>query len=280
MHLQRSPGRYCKKSSWFTSHHRNLGTTSGVDAAQRLVEARRELTNVIRNELRSLKDSEPTRKIYAITGHGIPSGLLAQLLDEARGWLLNQHQLTGQNMQSLNSTAASSVKMLFTNTPNSAMLDESRIRTVNVHGVTTKLASLPSEYERDFEMFMVVMDRVASRAASLAADNTETLVDDALVGTGSFVSPSKLNQWNVTFMKGEALPLSLMPKNPGVGSGLDSGKQGRHKDAPILTLEWVMNTKSDCWNVILRLQDDGSSATRGGTRDPLSLIFNGEYQIK
>eukprot|EP00984_Skeletonema_dohrnii_P020645 scaffold10125_cov108-Skeletonema_dohrnii-CCMP3373.AAC.1 len=48
----------------------------------------------------------------------------------------------------------------------------------------------------------------------------------------------------------------------------------------ILTVEWVMSEQSrnDCCNIILRLQDDGSTITGlddGGSREPISLVFDG-----
>mmetsp|Transcript_5923 Transcript_5923/g.10397 ORF Transcript_5923/g.10397 Transcript_5923/m.10397 type:complete len:82 (+) Transcript_5923:1-246(+) len=78
--------------------------------------------------------------------------------------------------------------------------------------------------------------------------------------------------------------MSLLPNDPLlVGSDRGSSKRGRHHGegimvhTPKLTLEWVRK-EIDCWNVILRLQDDGATEnSHGGPRDPISLVFEGAY---
>ena len=96
---QRSPGRYCKISSWSASYHRRKGTNSGVDAAQRLLRARREFAHLIQSELSSgihdattncerMENKSITRKLYALSGHGVPNGLFRHFTNVARNWLL------------------------------------------------------------------------------------------------------------------------------------------------------------------------------------------------
>ena len=54
----------------------------------------------------------------------------------------------------------------------------------------------------------------------------------------------------------------------------------------LLTVEWVMSkhSRNDCCNIILRLQDDGSTTgldlDDGGSRgrEPISLVFDGVYE--
>mmetsp|Transcript_22127 Transcript_22127/g.48123 ORF Transcript_22127/g.48123 Transcript_22127/m.48123 type:complete len:271 (-) Transcript_22127:8-820(-) len=265
---------------------------------------------LVRNELRfheqeSKSESELTRKIYAMTGHGVPSGLLQQLVDAARGWLQYQHPSTAPNLQ-LQHASSPSKKIMFASTPHSTLLDRDRIMITNTHGTIHAFPSLPKEWEHDFEMYMVVMNRMGSRLASLAIPSssidadckTNNLSDDAdnstkrmmesntrpTLGTGSIVTPSQLKQWNVTIMKGEALPMSLLPNNSlmGSSSGQGGGKRGRHGGEPInntskLSLEWVRK-ENDCCNVILRLQDEGTkNVHEGSISDPISLVFEGEY---
>lgn len=181
-----------------------------MDAARRLVDARRELAAVIRGELGSSSSSpEDSRKIYAITGHGVQVGLLRGLVDAARGWLSNASASSGRGQSPC-------TKISFANMPDSPLLDRSRMRIVDDLGVADELASLPSGWERDFEMYMVVMDRMGSRLASLvipppgvveggnakfpdeddadAAPNGSgfEVAGDATLGTGSVVTPSRL----------------------------------------------------------------------------------------
>lgn len=306
--LNRSPGKYCKSSSWMTSHHNpRSGSSSGPHAAQRLVDARRELMAVIKNELdgggeSSNGEANETmgRKLYSITGHGVPNGLLSQLVDAARGWLTH-NGVDGPNQQSSlpphEHATSAFVKISFANVPNSTLLDQTRIRAVNARGAVGHLTSLPSEWERDFEMYMVVMDRMGSRLASLAnvpcgADSdhsdeqnprdeeTEIDTDAATGAAGSVIIPSQLKWWDVTIMRGEALPMSLLPSYslPGSSNAILAGdrKRGGHggaeakADPPRLSLEWTKDERGR-WNVVLRLQDGGNM------RDPISLVFEGHY---
>ncbi|KAL9186509.1 hypothetical protein ACHAXT_005747 [Thalassiosira profunda] len=298
-----SPGRYCKSSSWTPIHHTQHGTKDGTHAAQRLVEARRELTEVIRSELQSNSGEEETagRKLYALTGHGVPGGLLCQLTDAARGWLSHSLQETAHarsgegrpHQQLLNPSLlvrpeggepspSPLTRMSFRNVPNATLLDQSGIRIVDAHGAARTLASLPNEWERDLEMYMVVMDRMGSRLATLANPCPLRLEPDevkedasATLGAGSVIMPSQLKQWDVTMMRGEALPMSLLP-NYSLGR---SDHRGNHKDGPKLTMEWVKDERGGRWNVVLRLQDGGYDMDEGhgGPREPISLVFEGCY---
>lgn len=285
----RSPGQYCKQSSWSTPHHRHRGTKSGIDAAQRLVWARRELTGLIRAELRAAGDGgrSSARKIYAVRGHGVPAGLFRRSIEAARGWLA----LPSAEDSVVRTKRRSLAKISFSNTPNSMMLDQTRIRTQCASGVDAALPPLPGDWEGDFELYMTVMDRMASRLASVAipprgdesssvnlakngavAEELSECNFAATLGTGSIVTPSRLTKWDVTITKGEVLPVSLLPV----------GKQGRHRDgtqAPRLTLEWARRKERDFLSVILRLQDGGAAEndSLGAARGPLSMVFDGEY---
>ncbi|KAL7544494.1 hypothetical protein ACHAWF_007872 [Thalassiosira exigua] len=170
------------------------------------------------------------------------------------------------------------------------------MRAVDVRGAAAKMASLPVEWERDFELFMVAMDRMASRMASLAvsslgADDDDNHDDDNRIdgygpmgteddGTGSVVTPSQLVRWDVMIMKGEALPPSLMP-TPQSPRGPGAGSRGT---APWLTMEWAKGSRRDRVRrrVVLRLQDVGAHGVEalpdlGSGLDPVSLVFEGEY---
>lgn len=293
---QRSPGRYCKKSSWSTSHHRHKGTRSGVDAAQRLVDARRDFFDLIQNELSNIEmEDNSTRKIYAITGHGVPNSLIQHMVNVARSWLL-YHPSTTNNSEKIGhttkqSSSSMSNQILFTNQHNSTLLNHDQIKIIDMHGITQTLFSLPNEWENDLELYMVVMHRIGSRLASMAmqpnmnnnaylfdsnnstddVDDGDTYVgkpekiDDTLGIGSSVVTPSQLRQWKVTIMKGESLPLSLLP-----GCNNQHDFKRRKQTEGNLTIEW-QKKREDCWNVILRLQDEGQS------EGPISLVFDGQY---
>jgi hypothetical protein len=75
----------------------------------------------------------------------------------------------------------------------------------------------------------------------------------------------------------------------GVGLGLSSVLQGTDTSLCniscaliLLTVEWVMSkhSRNDGCNIILRLQDDGSTTglDDGGSREPISLVFDGVYE--
>lgn len=291
---QRSPGRYCKKSSWSTSHHRHKGTRSGVDAAQRLVDARRDFFDLIQNELSNIEmEDNSTRKIYAITGHGVPNSLIQHMINVARSWLLyhpSKHRENGHT----NKQSSMSNQILFTNEHNSTLLNQDQIKIIDMHGITQTLLSLPNEWENDLELYMVVMHRIGSRLASMAmppnmnncnaylfdSNNSTDDVDDGDVYVGkpekiddtlgigsSVVTPSQLRQWKVTIMKGESLPLSLLP-----GCSTKSNDKRRKHTEGNLTIEWKKK-RNDCWSVVLRLQDEGQSERD----DPISLVFDGVY---
>jgi len=250
-----------------------------------------------------------TRKIYAVMGHGIPRGLLCHLVEVAKDWLSYHHRISddAQSNEEANESSTTSqitmnrqssdnVKLAFTNTPNSMLLDQHTIRMTNASGVTTTLPSLPKEWDGDFEMYMVMMDRMASRMAPLAIpsssdnnmgddDNAENNVD-ATLGTGSIVTPSQLVRWDVTITREQTLPmsLSLPDTNPLLAGGQCGGsnRRGRVKGTtrhePILTLEWVRKENNDFSNIVLRLQnDDAENNLQDGSRDPITLVFDGEY---
>lgn len=247
-----------------------------------------------------------TRKIYAVMGHGIPRGLLCHLVEVARDWLSYHHHPSDDTQsdeqanesttsQTTNQQSSDNVKLAFTNTLNSTLLHQHTIRTTNTHGVTTTLPSLPNEWDRDFEMYMVMMDRMASRMASLAipspSDGMENNVDDATLGTGSIVTPSQLTRWDVTITKKETLPtrsLLLPGINPLLAGGQGGGSNNRsrrvkgtmaRRHEPILTLEWVKKENNKFSNIVLRLQDDDDTENnlQDGSRDPITLVFDGEY---
>lgn len=370
-----SPGQFCKQSSWSVSssnrrtaaHHcggAKKGTKSGLDAAKLLVEARREFVSLMHSELLllgspSLQQSQnqhgndvddgnhvdvvaDARKIYVLAGHGVPSELLSHLIHVARGWTNTTPSLP---------SATSTVQILFQNIPNSTLLNRVQIQVVQSNGTTSKLPSNhyfstvnDDDWEHNFELYMVVMDRIASRLASLVLQSVEftttattsTYADDdndegtttmpILGSSGSVITPATLTRWHVTIMKGEALPLSILPinqlpssspssKNESLGDNgssvniTSSRRRDRRKQNQlqpiILTVEWVIKKEKekekcsssnyDCCNIVLRLQDDGydgssskniddddsnsrKRCSRGGRRDPISLVFDGVYE--
>ena len=306
-----SPGKYVRQSSW--SADSKKGTKSGTDAALRLVDARREFTSLMNKELlgggsqqflsnnnrnHSGSDGVVTdvRKIYVLTGHGVPSELLLHLIQVVRGWTISLSSLP-QSTQT-HHHLSSIVQFSFQNVHNSTLLDRDQIQLIHDNGSTSKLIednnyqmlNHGGDWEHEFDLYMVVMDRIASRLASLVllnphpphhshADMSTTTVDgkycnsneEATIGSsGSLITPASLTKWNVTMMKGEALPLSL----------LVSSKERQQSSNTILTVEWVLNKRrNDCCNIILRLQDDGSTTDLedGRGREPISLVFDGMY---
>jgi hypothetical protein len=379
---QRSPGRYCKISSWSASYHRHKGTNSGTDAAQRLIRARREFVHLIQSELSSgihyattncerMENKSTTRKLYALTGHCVPDGLLRHFTNVARNWLLrlrnnpsgsssgfgsdddNRGQRSQQppsvvETQHQKSSSPLTNIILLTNSPDSTLLDQNEVQFIDSHGITINAPSFPLEWEYDFEMFMVVMDRMGSRLAAVAATQQPPLSTSSSSSASSFSTsstllldsdnqpyheptssslhsnsninssshniltpPAILQQWNVTIMNGEALPMCLLPECLHSSSssthrrrrrrrrGSISTGEGKVEDTiasiPKLSLEWVKLHNNDCWKVILRLQDSGSGGGSGGgrggdecsgrtdddlTSHPVSLVFEGEYYTK
>ena len=322
-----SPGKYVKQSSWSaSSHHHNItkkGTNSGTDAARRLVDARREFVCLMNKELlggssnnNNGSEVADVRKIYALTGHGVPSELLSYLIQAVRGWTtspqsVQQPLLTRQHSSSV-------IQISFQNVQNSTLLNRDQMQVIHANGTTSKLtndlllSTNSDDWEHDFDLYMVVMDRIASRLASFvlqpsshpqdrspdvstttAAGEDHTNNEPATLGSsGSVITPASLKRWNVTMMKGEALPLSLLPMDRHYNSsGRDTPDGGsstrrRQQQSPIiLTVEWVMKKRSnDCSNIFLRLQDGGTSTRldddgrSSRDDDSISLVFDGLYE--
>ena len=219
-----------------------------------------------------LAGREAVRKIYALAGHGVPDGLFRRLTEAGRDWL--------------SCGPKSAIRTTFANAPGTAMLDREAIRVVFADGTVASLPTLPPGWERDLETYMVVMDRVGSRLASIALspDGRDDFDRETLeaTGTGTVVVPADLQSWNVAVMKGESLPTSLLPSWERLLSA-DGGRRrdhaGNDRRPPVLTAEWVRKT-NDRWKVVLRLQEVGTDDSAGrGTprRDPTSLVFEGTY---
>jgi hypothetical protein len=185
-----------------------------------------------------------------LVGHGVPTGLLHQLCDAAKGWLgMRQQQQQQQqtkdkarhsnddddDAQQQEQQSKQYDQISFTNIPNTTLLDTERIYctmssnpqlsinnddtnnysddTTTTSSPTTtpsqevqRLSSLPTEWDYDIEMYMVVMDRIASRMASIAImahppthKNSIGITDGSII-----VTPSQLNQYNVTITRGSA----------------------------------------------------------------------------
>mmetsp|Transcript_28918 Transcript_28918/g.58991 ORF Transcript_28918/g.58991 Transcript_28918/m.58991 type:complete len:464 (+) Transcript_28918:158-1549(+) len=336
-----NPGKFCKRSSWKVhsplnekSHPaihapRKQGSISGIEAAQRLVDARREFRELMYHELRDLNrpsegsldiDDNTVRKIYALKGHGVPQGLLQQMVEVGREWMRTT------DSKSATSAKLSARKISLTNIPGSTLLDTSSIRVTNAKGKTftvsaattisttnqnkqisnpastTTRTSAPlspfrndEDWERNLEMYMVVMNRIGSRMAFVGLDdglkNGEN--SDASDGFGkpgetlgndSIVTPARLHQWDVTITKGESLPTSLLP--PSLTKRVSAmGKDAVEGPDPILTVEWIPKGKESCI-VVIRLQDEGfglgaksdfGSGASVAELDPISLVFRGVY---
>ena len=142
------------------------------------------------------------RRVYALSGHGVPPGLLRHLCDAARGWL-GMRRRKRQRQSSPTATVPNDDdrgddgdgdddddggggggdddegrmqrdRISFSNVPNSTLLDRDRIISIVVDhpdGTTATaltLASLPEDWEHDLEMYMVVMDRMGSRLTAVA----------------------------------------------------------------------------------------------------------------
>ncbi len=305
-----------RQSSWSSSSRHlnrkknNNGAKSGTAAALRLVDARREFMSLMKRELlgsqrHNTNDGsdkegiiEDVRKLYDLEGHGVPTELLSYLIQMVRGWTAPPPQpLVAQSQN-----ASPVVQFTFQNIPNSTLLNRDQIQLIHANGYTTKLTENGNhhhmlnhgggDWEHDFDLYMVVMDRIASRLASFAllhpprhshnyGSDTSTAIDDggddnnneaALGSSGSVITPASLQHWNVTMMEGEALPLTLLPIR----------KREPQSSSIVLTVEWVLNNKrgrNDCCNVVLRLQDDGLAAGDfdDGGREPISLVFDGVY---
>ena len=262
-----------------------------------------------------LKWRYSTRKIYAITGHGVPTSLIEHMINVARSWLLLYHPFsscpstTNKKEEKIghtnNKQSSMNTQILFTNQHNSTLLNQDQIKIIDMHGITQTLPSLPNEWKDDLELYMVVMHRIGSRLASMAmpnniinnnnnaylfdsnnktddaddGDNTyvgkpEKMNDTLVVGIGSssVVTPSQLKRWNVTIMNGESLPSSLLPGCNTINVDKGNDKRRKQGGEGNLTVEWKKK-RNDCWNVILRLQDEGQS----DRKCPISLVFDGEY---
>jgi hypothetical protein len=323
-----SPGKYVRQSSWSSSaaDSSKRGTKSGTDAALRLVDARREFTSLMNRELLGCGGglqhhnnnrnhrgsdevvvSDDVRKIYTLTGHGVPSELLLHLIQVVRGWTAKSLS-SSSSSQATQTHPSSIVQVSFQNVHNSTLLDRDQIQVIHDNGITSKLIhdsnhqmlNHGGDWEHDFDLYMVVMDRIASRLASFAllhphhprhhSSHDDIMSNNTVDGkevynnnedeattvgsSGSVITPASLKQWNVTMMKGEALPLSLLPVRT-------NNERQQQQPSTILTVEWVLNKRrNDCCNIILRLQDDGSTADLeedGRGREPMSLVFDGMY---
>ena len=240
------------------------------------------------------------RKIYALTGHGVPSELLSHLIQVVRGWTTTSSSSAAQSTQTQHSSS-SIVQISFQNVHNSTILNRDEIQVIHANGITSnrtensnnQMLNHGGDWEHDFDLYMVVMDRIASRLASFVltqpyhhdhsdvsskVDGEAHTNNEATLGSsGSVINPASLKRWNVTVMKGEALPLSLLPMGR-------QGERQQQQSSMILTVEWVMSkhSRNDCCNIILRLQDDGSTTgldlDDGGSREPISLVFDGVYE--
>ena len=257
------------------------------------------------------------RKIYVLEGHGVPIQLLSHLIQAVQSWTTSTTTTTTSNnnkssSSSNNNTSQSSsqiVQISFENIHNTTMLNRDVIQIMYANGNTTVGSQQQqfimgtteeeenNDWEHDFELYMVVMDRIASRLASIVlfgndtengevAATTATATDSILGSSGSMITPASLKRWNVTMMKGEALPLSLLRKEKEEGL---RRQEHRYKQSIFLTVEWVMKNRGrDCCNIVLRLQNDGmvqddsggssSGTKRGSGRDPISLVFDGVYE--
>ena len=258
------------------------------------------------------------RSVRELSGHGVPVGLLRRLSDAARGWLgmrrRRRRRLPSLPRSTMTTSATRSSRyddyddddrddnggydrISFTNVPNTTLLDRERISIVNIRprgydddddgdkSMTMLLPSLPEEWEHDLEMYMVVMDRIGSRMASVA---TSALVgiggeddddDDGAPGTaGSIVTPSRLRKWDVTIVRGGVS--SSLSSSSSSSKGRGSHRRDDDAPPPTLSLEWASRT-DDRWKVVLRLQDHGGAVENdggGGWRsDSVSLVFEGEY---
>ena len=253
-----SPGKFCKAPN-----------ATILDASKRLVDGRRKFVQSLRNDLKlnsnwdrtssnscsssigASNSTNSTRKIYALVGHGVPTGLLYQLCDAAKGWLGMRQRTKATSHNNNNNDGDDDAQqqeqqsqqydqISFTNVPNTALLDTERIYCTissnpqlstdnddtNNHSddsITTlspttttssqevlTLSSLPTEWDYDIEMYMVVMDRIASRMASIAfmahpLTHTDSIgiKDETII-----VTPSQLIQYNVTITRGSATFLS------------------------------------------------------------------------
>ncbi|KAL7466136.1 hypothetical protein ACHAXS_006434 [Conticribra weissflogii] len=309
-----NPGKFCKRSSWKVQSPQNInsppaihlprkqGSISGIEAAQRLVDARREFRLLMNHELRDLKlfskrhsegsldvDDNAVRKIYALKGHGVPQGLLQQMVNIGREWLQNSLVYGSTNANNAVSSAkVSARKISLTNVPGSTFLDTDNVRVTDAKGKTytvsatttisttnhNKQASFPyaftttsastslspfrndEDWERNLEMYMVVMNRIGSRLAfvGLGLDND------------SIVTPARLNQWDVTITKGESLPASLLPSFLTKCGNKAIGKESVEGAVPILTVEWIPKSR-EISNIVLRLQDEGLGLSRAVSDD-------------
>ena len=215
-----------------------------------------------------------TRKIYSLVGHGVPIGLLHQLCDAAKGWLgmRQRTKATSHNNKNDDDDAQQQDQpqqydqISFTNIPNTTLLDTKRIycticsnqrrsndnvddtneddhpTTKSSSTITTSqemitLSSLPKEWDYNIEMYMVVMDRIASRMAYIASmahppprshrssssrstsnkessdwrdELRESTIDDSII-----VTPSQLQQYNVTITRASS---TTLPNNNAITS--------------------------------------------------------------
>lgn len=268
------------------------------------------VSNDENNDDKSSSDSNNSvdvRKIYELEGHGVPIQLLSHLIQAVQSWTASTTSTNNNSSNNSNTSQSSSkiVQISFENIHNTTMLNRDVIQIMYANGNNTVSSQQQQQFimgtteeenndwEHDFELYMVVMDRIASRLASIVLsengsenDEVATTTDSILGSSGSMITPASLKRWNVTMMKGEALPLSLLKKEK---EGLRRQRQEYHyKQSIFLTVEWVMKNRSrNCCNIVLRLQHDGmvqdgsgssSSTKRGSGRDPISLVFDGVYE--
>lgn len=263
----RCPAQYCKRFS-----------KNGTLAAQKLVYGRRvfeemlakELLGHRKNDLQDYKtnENESKRKIYALMGHGVPDSLLKHIVSTGRTWLCSHNDLVlaadydayiAKPTTVQPKPTDSGVHLILRNTPNSTMLDREMVLKTNACG-SASLIQWPTAWDHDFELLVVVMNRIGSRLSSvILRSDTKFTTNDTNNEEVSILVPSDLEKWSVSIRKGEVLPFQLLPDYSTL----------------ILTVEWIYNS-NDSWTIILRLQDRGLN---GSKIYPLSLVFEGVYVV-
>jgi nitrogen fixation protein len=254
-------------------------------AARKLVDGRRAFGEVMTQELLEFtnsdkgKDNDHVRKLYALSGHGVPNSLFEHFISMGREWLRCQNAVSSSannlhiakpvsSLKSPSQSPSSAIHLALRNIPNCTIFDREKILKTNASG-TTSLIQWPMEWDHDLELYMVVMNRIGSRLSSIVLKqdvNEPAILTNDDMSTGSVIIPSHLNKWNVSIRKGEVLPFYLLPTS------------GKENDL-VLTAEWLYNSV-DCWTIVLRLQDDfvgKHAAYKGLIKDPIALVFEGVY---
>jgi hypothetical protein len=189
---------------------RKVGTSKhGSDAAIRLCKAKKELRQVIQQELvlattttttteenktrswSSSTNGQGSKKMYLMRRHGVPNQLLQHLITVADRWLEQKNALE--------------------------LCVDSSCQNNSLSVFTTEGASWrtlwPKEWDDDVALYLAIMKRMVSHLATITPFCCCRCCDEDGGDTNSLLRPEDL-EWKVSISRHNKLPLTLFPNDP------------------------------------------------------------------